>query len=88
MGRKKEDSKKKKPMTTYLKKRPRRPCYFCEKKITYIDYKDLELLSRFVSERYKVLPIKQSCCCAAHQRELAQAIKRARHIGLLPITTK
>lgn len=49
-----------------------------------IDYKDIKLLSRFVSERGKMLPSRITAVCAKKQRELAKAIKRARHLALLP----
>jgi small subunit ribosomal protein S18 len=67
----------------------RRPkfCKFCEEKIPFIDYKDVKLLQGYVPERGKILPRRISGTCATHQRELQQAIKRARNIALLPFTT-
>ena len=53
-------------------------------KIEHIDYKDLARLRRFVTERGKILPRRMSGNCAKHQRQLSIAIKRARHIALLP----
>lgn len=63
---------------------PRRPrfCAFCAEKIT-IDYKQPELLRRYVSENGKIRPRRQTGLCAKHQRALAVAVKRARHIALL-----
>jgi small subunit ribosomal protein S18 len=52
--------------------------------IRYVDYKDERTLSRFVTERGKILPSRLSGMCARHQRQLAQAIKRARFLALLP----
>lgn len=68
--------------------RPRRSrrkvCAFCADKIEHIEYKDINKLRKFVSERGKILPKRMSGNCARHQRELTIAIKRARHIALLP----
>lgn len=59
-------------------------CSFCVEKVTAIDYKDTVKLRRFLSERGKILPRRTTGTCATHQRELTTAIKRARHIALLP----
>ena len=53
-----------------------------------IDYKDTNKLRKYVSERGKILPRRVTGCCAKHQRELTTAIKRARHIALMPYTTE
>ena len=65
----------------------RRICRFCIEKVDIIDVKDLRLLSNYVPERGKILPRRISGNCAIHQRMLAEAIKRARNIALLPYTT-
>ena len=62
----------------------RKVCSFCVDKVTQIDYKDAAKLRRFLSERGKILPRRTTGTCAAHQRQLTTAIKRARHIALLP----
>ncbi len=62
----------------------RKVCSFCVDKVTQIDYKDTAKLRRFLSERGKILPRRTTGICAAHQRQLTVAIKRARHIALLP----
>ncbi len=62
----------------------RRTCRFCESKEVYIDYKDEKRLIRFISEQGKVIPKRITGTCAKHQRQLVQAIKRARHLALLP----
>ena len=67
--------------------RRRKVCKFCADKIDYVDYKDSKLLQQFVPERAKILPRRISGTCARHQRILQQAIKRARHLALLPFTT-
>src|SRR6266571_1698990 len=62
----------------------RKLCRFCLEKVDLIDYKDVKLLQSYVPERGKILPRRISGMCAAHQRMLAEAIKRARNIALLP----
>ena len=59
-------------------------CAFCADKVNSIDYKDTAKLRRFLSERGKILPRRTTGTCAAHQRDLTTAIKRARQIALLP----
>lgn len=69
-------------------RRPRRKsCNFCIDKVESIDYKDVSKLRKYISERGKILPRRVSGNCAKHQRRLTEAIKRARHIVLLPYTT-
>ncbi|HYG65806.1 MAG TPA: 30S ribosomal protein S18 [Thermoanaerobaculia bacterium] len=67
--------------------RRRKVCKFCADKIDYIDYKDVKLLQQFIPERSKILPRRISGTCAVHQRPLQAAIKRARHLALIPFTT-
>ena len=62
----------------------RKVCQFCVDKATSIDYKDTAKLRRFMSERSKILPRRTTGTCAMHQRQLTEAIKRARQIALLP----
>ena len=62
----------------------RKPCKFCADRVEQIDYKDVTRLQKFTSERGKMLPSRVSGTCASHQRQLARAIKRARHVALLP----
>lgn len=69
-------------------KRRRKVCQFCSEKIDHIDYKDVALLQRYVSDRGKIRPSRQTGTCAKHQRRLAGAIKRARHIALLPFVAE
>ena len=63
-------------------------CYFCKKNIKEIDFKDTELLSHFISGLGKIRPKKRTGLCSAHQRKLAKAVKRARHLGLLSPSRK
>ena len=62
----------------------RKVCSFCVDKVECIDYKDVARLRKFISDRAKILPRRVTGTCARHQRELTTAIKRARHIALLP----
>jgi small subunit ribosomal protein S18 len=67
--------------------RRRKVCKFCENKINYIDYKNVQMLLPYIPERGKILPKRISGVCSKHQRMLSKAIKRARHIALIPYTT-
>lgn len=67
--------------------RRRKVCKFCVDHVEYIDYKDTKLLQQYTPERSKILPRRISGTCARHQRILQQAIKRARHLALLPFTS-
>ncbi|ALA52906.1 30S ribosomal protein S18 [Shouchella clausii] len=62
----------------------RKVCFFTANKITHIDYKDVDLLKRFISERGKILPRRVTGTSAKYQRKLTVAIKRARQVALLP----
>ena len=65
----------------------RKVCAFCVDKVEHIDYKDAGKLRRYTSERAKILPRRTTGTCAMHQRQLTEAIKRARQIALLPFVT-
>ena len=70
-------------------RRPRkRVCTFCVDKVESIDYKEIGRLKKFVSERGKILPRRISGNCARHQRQLTNAIKRARNVALLPFSAE
>ena len=62
----------------------RKVCVFCQEKVNYIDYKDVNRLKKFITEGGKILPRRMSGVCAMHQRELSNAIKKARIVALLP----
>lgn len=64
----------------------RRVCAFCVDHVKDIDYKDLSRLRRYISDRARMEPRRKTGSCARHQRTLSQAIKRARHLALLPFT--
>jgi small subunit ribosomal protein S18 len=65
-------------------RRRRKVCQFCADKATFVDYKDIAKLNKFTSERGKILPRRATGTCAMHQRQLTEAIKRARQVALLP----
>jgi small subunit ribosomal protein S18 len=67
--------------------REQNQCRFCKSKIKYVDYKDLEVLSKLLTHRGKIFSRKRSGNCAGCQRKVQLAIKRARFIGLLPFTS-
>ena len=62
----------------------RKVCQFCVDKATFVDYKDITKLKKFTSERGKILPRRATGACAMHQRQLTEAIKRARQVALMP----
>jgi len=66
--------------------RRRRVCIMCADKIRVVDYKNVSFLRRFVSDRGRIETRRKTSACAKHQRALASAIKRARHLALLPYT--
>lgn len=68
----------------YKKTSRKKVCAFCEEKVEYIDYKDVNKLRRYITEKGKIVPRRQTGTCAKHQRELTTAIKRARFMALIP----
>ena len=81
MAFEKKENRGGRPMNRQSRKKV---CTFCVEKSEFIDYKDTQKLRRFISERAKILPRRVTGTCAAHQRELTVAIKRARQLALLP----
>ena len=69
-------------------RRRRKVCAFCVDKVEHVDYKDAGKLRKYMSERGKIMPRRMTGTCARHQRQLTEAIKRARHIALLPYTAE
>lgn len=63
-------------------------CRFCAEKVQYIDFHDTKLLKPLISERGKIVPSRISGNCARHQRQLTEAVKRARNIALLPFSVE
>ncbi|MCR4416168.1 MAG: 30S ribosomal protein S18 [Ignavibacteria bacterium] len=70
-----------------MKLQKKRTCRFCEAKEEYIDYKDDRKLAKFITEQGKIIPRRITGTCAKHQRQLTTAIKRARHLALLPFVS-
>lgn len=68
-------------------RRRKKVCVFCGEKNNTIDFKDVNKLKRYVSERGKILPRRITGNCAKHQRALTVAVKRARHVAIMPYTT-
>ncbi len=62
----------------------RRICRFCEEGISFVDYKNDKFINRFLTEQGKIIPRRTSGNCAKHQRTLAIAVKRARHMAIIP----
>jgi small subunit ribosomal protein S18 len=81
-----KEKKESRPRREYRRRPKRKVCVFCTERATFIDYKDVNRLRRFLTERGKIVPRRVSGNCARHQRALAIAIKRARELALLPYT--
>lgn len=64
----------------------RKVCTFCVDHVKYIDYKDIDRLRRYISDRYMIEARRKSGACATHQRGLSTAVKRARHLAMLPFS--
>lgn len=67
-----------------VKRARKKVCQFCVDRAEYIDYKDVAKLKKYMTERSKILPRRVTGCCAYHQRELTNAIKKARQVALVP----
>lgn len=80
---KKDKRKGKKEFRKFFKKKP---CRFCLEKVKFIDYKNIDRLKGFLTDRAKIVPRRISGNCAKHQRQLTKGIKRLRNLGLLPFT--
>jgi small subunit ribosomal protein S18 len=84
----KDEERTRRPRKRPFTFRRRRKCRFCVDKVDSIDYKDPGLLREFITPRGKIRPRRKTGVCAKHQRLLALAIKRARHLALLPYTAE
>ncbi|MCR5829676.1 MAG: 30S ribosomal protein S18 [Lachnospiraceae bacterium] len=84
----KEQSDREAPVRKRMIRRKKKVCCFCAEEVASIDYKDVNKLKKFISERGKILPRRISGTCAKHQRALTVAIKRARHLALLPYSVE
>lgn len=83
-GPRRRDSSRERPRRRFVPRR--KVCSFCVEHVSYIDYKDLGRIRRYLSDRSKIDPRRKSGNCARHQRALARAIKRARAVALLPMS--
>lgn len=83
MGRRGGHSRSSRKRRGYRPRR-RKVCFFCTNPGVEIDYKDSDLMRRFISDRGKILPRRRTGTCPKHQRELARQIKRAREIAMIP----
>jgi small subunit ribosomal protein S18 len=74
---------------TLIKRRVkrRRVCHFCADKIEVLDYKNTDVFQRYIADRGKISPRRNTGFCAKHQRTLAQAVRRARYMAIIPYTT-
>ena len=75
-------------MINKKRRKKRKVCQFCASKDARIDYKNTQRLQKYVTERGKILPRRISGTCAKHQRAVTGAIKRARHLALMPYTAE
>ena len=71
-------------MAEYSKQPRRKYCQFCKDKTDYVDYKDTQLLRKYITDRGKIKPRRVTGACTQHQRDIAEAVKRARTMALLP----
>ena len=78
----------KKPRKTTVRRGKKKYCQFCADKVTYIDYKDVALLRKFVSERGKIRARRVTGNCSQHQRLVSTAVKNAREMALLPYSSR
>ena len=72
----------------WQKKQRKKFCVFCKEQVKYVDYKDVSLLRKFVSDRGKIRARRVTGNCAQHQRDVATAVKNAREMALLPYTAR
>jgi len=81
-------AKKKKGARSKFLFRRRKFCKFCDEKVDWVDYRDARLLMSYIPERAKIQPRRTSGTCSTHQRQVQEAIKRARNIALLPFSVE
>lgn len=73
-------------MSDYARKPRRKFCAFCKDKVEYIDYKDSQMLRKYMTDRGKIKPRRVTGTCAQHQHQVSMAVKRAREMALVPYT--
>jgi len=84
MGRRKGGSFRSTRKRRGFRPRRRKVCYFCTNPGVAIDYKDVDLMRKFISDRGKIMPRRRTGSCPKHQREIARQIKKSREIALIP----
>ena len=89
MGARSNRTLKQKPKISpaALKKIKKKPCGFCRDKVTYIDYKDVATLRKYISDRGKIRARRVTGACQQHQRQISAAVKNSREVALLPYTS-
>ena len=85
MAAQNETSQQTRPRPRYFSRR--KVCQFCVDKVEKIDYKDVDTLKRYLSDRFMIEARRKTGVCAKHQRELSRAVKRARQLSLIPFTS-
>ena len=75
-------------LRSWIKPNMTKQCFFCSQNLNDIDYKEVDLVLRFISSQAKIIDPKHTGICAKHQRKLSEAIKRARHMALLPFVSR
>jgi len=88
MPKEKRRPRKEKEEKGWQKKQKKKFCIFCKDHISYVDYKDVNMLRKFVSDRGKIRARRVTGNCSQHQRDVASAVKNAREMALLPYTTR
>jgi small subunit ribosomal protein S18 len=88
MPKERRKPRKEKEEKGWQKKQKKKFCVFCKENIAFVDYKDVSLLRKFISDRGKIRARRVSGNCAQHQREVAIAVKNAREMALLPYTAR
>jgi ribosomal protein S18 len=87
-GKKKARPRREKEEKGWQKRTKRKVCIFCVEKIPHVDYKDVSLLRKFVSDRGKIRARRVTGNCSQHQRDVASAVKNAREMALLPFSSR
>ncbi|HYI45388.1 MAG TPA: 30S ribosomal protein S18 [Actinomycetota bacterium] len=88
MARDRDRDRDRKSKNAPLRKGKKKYCQFCADKVTYVDYKDIALLRKFMSDRGKIRARRVTGNCSQHQRLVATAVKNAREMALLPYSTR
>jgi small subunit ribosomal protein S18 len=88
MPKERRKPRKEKEEKGWQKKQKKKFCVFCKGNVAFVDYKDVSLLRKFISDRGKIRARRVSGNCAQHQREVATAVKNAREMALLPYTAR